>query len=79
MRLRELAGRRVSAVASATSLQPLSAQEVRKVAGGIYFSPDGHGGGHWPFPSPGFPGDPGGAGPLFPEPLPNPEPSPYWR
>lgn len=78
MRLRELAGRRVSAVASATSLQPLSAQEVRKVAGGIYYTPDGHGGhGHGPFPGPGFPG-PGGAGPRFPEPLPTPI-SPFER
>ena len=75
MRLRELVGRRVSAAAPATSLQPLSAQEVRKVAGGIYFTPDGHGG-HSPFPSPGFPGGPG-AGPLFPEPIPGPGNTPW--
>jgi hypothetical protein len=53
MRIRELVQRRVNAGASGESLRPLSAQEVRQVAGGYYFGLfDG------PLPQPITPGNP---------------------
>jgi len=51
VRIRELMQRRVDAGASGESLRPLSGQEVRQVAGGMYFGLfDG------PLPQPVMPG-----------------------
>jgi len=55
MRLRQIVERRVSTAVSGTSLRPLSAQEIKHVAGAVYFG-DGIIG--WPLPPEPFPGNP---------------------
>jgi hypothetical protein len=52
MRLQQIAERRISATAGGTSLRPLSAQEIRQVAGAIYYGDGIIIGGHDPVPGP---------------------------